>query len=145
MMSQGRGGRGGGTWGCDSPEWLSEDQLCCWDRDAVSNWRTVWLRIDLKDIIQPVSTRSLPQVSEEQDDPIIIPEGQRGEYVVVFDPLDGSSNIDCAVSVGTIFGIWRRPTERQGKPGNIQDALRVPPPPSPPPPRQPRPPNPSVR
>jgi len=64
-------------------------------------------------------------VSEEQDDPIIIPEGQRGEYVVVFDPLDGSSNIDCAVSVGTIFGIWRRPTERQGKPGNIQDALRV--------------------
>ena len=48
-----------------------------------------------------------------------------GEYVVVFDPLDGSSNIDCAVSVGTIFGIWRRPAEREGKPGRIEDALRV--------------------
>lgn len=64
-------------------------------------------------------------MSEEREEPIIIPEEFRGEYVVVFDPLDGSSNIDCAVSVGTIFGIWRRPTERAGKPGNQDDALRV--------------------
>lgn len=30
-----------------------------------------------------------------------------GKYAVVFDPLDGSSNIDCGVSIGTIFGIYR--------------------------------------
>lgn len=65
------------------------------------------------------------QVSEERDEPIFIPESTRGEYVVVFDPLDGSSNIDCAVSVGTIFGIWRRPDNRRGKPGAAEDALRV--------------------
>lgn len=32
---------------------------------------------------------------------------QRGKYVVTFDPLDGSSNIDCGVSIGTIFGIFK--------------------------------------
>ena len=64
-------------------------------------------------------------MSEEQEDPIIVPEEHRGEYVVVFDPLDGSSNIDCGVSVGTIFGIWRRTDERQGKVGAKEDALRV--------------------
>lgn len=65
------------------------------------------------------------EVSEEQEDPIIVPDAHRGEYVVVFDPLDGSSNIDCGVSVGTIFGIWLRPEDRKGRPGNIEDALRV--------------------
>ena len=47
--------------------------------------------------------------SEELADPVIIDtrEGS-GNYIVVFDPLDGSSNIDANVSVGTIFGIWRR-------------------------------------
>lgn len=54
-----------------------------------------------------------------------MPEDHRGEYVVVFDPLDGSSNIDCGVSVGTIFGIWRRPSDRIGKAGHLKDALRV--------------------
>jgi fructose-1,6-bisphosphatase I len=37
-------------------------------------------------------------VSEEQDDPIIVPEHLAGKYCVAFDPLDGSSNIDCNVS-----------------------------------------------
>lgn len=32
----------------------------------------------------------------------------QGKYVVCFDPLDGSSNIDCLVSIGTIFGIYRK-------------------------------------
>lgn len=45
-------------------------------------------------------------VSEENDNAIIVEGEDRGKYVVVFDPLDGSSNIDCAVSVGTIFGIY---------------------------------------
>ena len=47
--------------------------------------------------------------SEEMADPVFIEtNGGSGRYIVVFDPLDGSSNIDANVSVGTIFGIWRR-------------------------------------
>jgi fructose-1,6-bisphosphatase I len=46
-------------------------------------------------------------VSEELDDAIIIEEKNRGTYCVVFDPLDGSSNIDAGVNIGTIFGIYK--------------------------------------
>lgn len=46
--------------------------------------------------------------SEELDDPYVIPEGYaRGPYLLVFDPLDGSSNTDVNVSVGTIFSVLR--------------------------------------
>ncbi|PCI40445.1 MAG: class 1 fructose-bisphosphatase [Rhodospirillaceae bacterium] len=48
--------------------------------------------------------------SEEMDDPFPIPEGApRGKYLLLFDPLDGSSNIDVNVSVGTIFSILKCP------------------------------------
>jgi fructose-1,6-bisphosphatase I len=46
-------------------------------------------------------------VSEELDNAIIIEERNRGKYCVVFDPLDGSSNIDAGVNIGTIFGIYQ--------------------------------------
>jgi fructose-1,6-bisphosphatase I len=46
-------------------------------------------------------------VSEEREDAIIISERYRGKYCVVFDPLDGSSNIDAGVNIGTIFGIYK--------------------------------------
>lgn len=48
--------------------------------------------------------------SEENEHFIPIPAivGKDSKYVVVFDPIDGSSNIDVNVSVGTIFGIYRR-------------------------------------
>jgi fructose-1,6-bisphosphatase I len=45
--------------------------------------------------------------SEENEDPIVV-QGSSGRYVCVFDPLDGSSNIDVNVSIGTIFGIYHR-------------------------------------
>ena len=45
-------------------------------------------------------------VSEENDTAIEIESKKRGKYVVMFDPLDGSSNIDCLVSIGTIFGVF---------------------------------------
>lgn len=49
-------------------------------------------------------------VSEENDHPVTFDRApDTGSYVVVFDPLDGSSNIDVNVSVGTIFSIFRRP------------------------------------
>nr|1BK4_A Chain A, Protein (fructose-1,6-bisphosphatase) [Oryctolagus cuniculus] len=47
-------------------------------------------------------------VSEEDKNAIIVEPEKRGKYVVCFDPLDGSSNIDCLVSIGTIFGIYRK-------------------------------------
>jgi fructose-1,6-bisphosphatase I len=48
--------------------------------------------------------------SEENDDfmPFDNETSQKGKYVVAFDPLDGSSNIDVNVSIGTIFSIYRR-------------------------------------
>ena len=50
--------------------------------------------------------------SEEMDEPGQIPAPyQRGKYLLVFDPLDGSSNIDVNVSVGSIFSILRAPAE----------------------------------
>jgi fructose-1,6-bisphosphatase I len=49
-------------------------------------------------------------VSEENEQPVTFDRApESGEYVVFFDPLDGSSNIDVNVSVGTIFSIFRRP------------------------------------
>jgi fructose-1,6-bisphosphatase I/sedoheptulose-1,7-bisphosphatase len=46
--------------------------------------------------------------SEELDDPYVIPDNfARGPYLLIFDPLDGSSNTDVNVSVGTIFSVLR--------------------------------------
>ncbi len=45
--------------------------------------------------------------SEEEDKARIMPVGRRGRYIICFDPLDGSSNIDANVSVGSIWGIWK--------------------------------------
>lgn len=60
-------------------------------------------------------------VSEENEEAIVVPTNMRGRYAVVFDPLDGSSNIDCGVSIGTIFGIYMLP---EGKAGNVADVLK---------------------
>ena len=51
-------------------------------------------------------------VSEEDDEPRIVKEpDDRAKYIVLFDPLDGSSNIDSTVSIGTIFSILQRRPE----------------------------------
>lgn len=61
--------------------------------------------------------------SEEVEDIIPIPDRfPTGPYVLVFDPLDGSSNIDMNVSIGTIFGIYRRKTT-EGR-GALEDVLQ---------------------
>jgi fructose-1,6-bisphosphatase I len=54
--------------------------------------------------------------SEENDDPIINTDSDNAKYAVLFDPLDGSSNIDVNVSVGTIFSILKKP-EGDDRPG----------------------------
>ncbi len=61
--------------------------------------------------------------SEESEDIIPIPEGsQKGKYVVLFDPLDGSSNIDVNTSIGTIFSIHRKVSD--GDDGTAADCLQ---------------------
>jgi fructose-1,6-bisphosphatase I len=54
--------------------------------------------------------------SEENDNFIVVPTvgSKKSQYVVLFDPLDGSSNIDVNVSVGTIFAIYRRISDTEG-------------------------------
>ncbi|PHS67510.1 MAG: class 1 fructose-bisphosphatase [Flavobacterium sp.] len=64
--------------------------------------------------------------SEEEDDFISIVGGNKkndNKYVVLMDPLDGSSNIDVNVSVGTIFSIYRRVTPA-GTPVTLEDFLQ---------------------
>ncbi len=62
--------------------------------------------------------------SEEEEQPIAIPENfPLGKYVILFDPLDGSSNIDANVSVGTIFSIHAR-VSPEGRPGTLEDLLQ---------------------
>lgn len=46
-------------------------------------------------------------VSEEEEEAIFFPEHKNARYVVSCDPIDGSSNLDAGVSVGTIFGIHK--------------------------------------
>ena len=58
--------------------------------------------------------------SEEMDAPYRIPDQYpRGRYLLLFDPLDGSSNSDVNVSVGTIFSILRRSTAGDAEPGDF--------------------------
>lgn len=60
-------------------------------------------------------------VSEENEEPIWVPEDKAGRFIVAFDPLDGSSNIDCNVSTGTIFAVY----EKKGKgSATMADVLR---------------------
>lgn len=63
--------------------------------------------------------------SEENDDPVVVErDREHGRYVVVFDPLDGSSNIDVNVSVGTIFSILRREPDPGGQRDPLHDVLQ---------------------
>lgn len=62
--------------------------------------------------------------SEEDEEPFAIPEKYNpGKYVLLHDPLDGSSNIDVNVSIGTIFSIHRRISP--SGPGTLEDCLQV--------------------
>ena len=85
----------------------------------------------LDDFANSVVTRRLQTsgevcalASEEDADLIEIPRTyKKGNYVVIFDPLDGSSNIDVNVSIGTIFSIFRRVTSGEDD-GTLEDVLQ---------------------
>jgi fructose-1,6-bisphosphatase I len=64
--------------------------------------------------------------SEEMDDIVVFDDeiSKNAKYVVMFDPLDGSGNIDVNISIGTIFSVYRRVSER-GTPCTIEDFLQT--------------------
>ena len=70
------------------------------------------------------STGQLAVLASEEDEDIVpVPSGKKlGKYVVNFDPLDGSSNIDANVNIGTIFSVLPRLTVRGG--GSVEDVLQ---------------------
>lgn len=61
--------------------------------------------------------------SEENEGIIIPPKNESGNYALLFDPLDGSSNIDVNVSVGTIFSIYKLKGDDPGK-ASLSDCLQ---------------------
>jgi fructose-1,6-bisphosphatase I len=64
--------------------------------------------------------------SEENEEPVVVEhDREHGEYVVVFDPLDGSSNIDVNVSVGTIFSILGRAPDPTRVRNPLADVLQA--------------------
>ncbi len=64
--------------------------------------------------------------SEELDDFVVFDDevSNNSKYVVMFDPLDGSGNIDVNVSIGTIFSVYKRVSEK-GKPCTKEDFLQA--------------------
>jgi fructose-1,6-bisphosphatase I len=67
--------------------------------------------------------RICAMASEEDEELIPVPDGvPQGKYVVLFDPLDGSSNIDVNAAVGTIFSVYRRVSP--SGPGTLADVLQ---------------------
>jgi len=59
-------------------------------------------------------------VSEEMDKVVEVESEKQGSYVVCFDPLDGSNNIECLVSVGSIFAVYKRKTVAGVEPADIE-------------------------
>lgn len=63
--------------------------------------------------------------SEESNGLIKIPKKyKKGKYVLVYDPLDGSSNIDVNITIGSVFSIYRRVSEDDGEDGHLYDILQ---------------------
>jgi fructose-1,6-bisphosphatase I len=96
------------------------------DNENVFGERQQKLDIFADEVIFNMNTdtgRVCAMVSEEHDDLIDIPlHYDTGNYVLIYDPLDGSSNIDVNVSIGTIFSIHRKYT--RGERGTIDDVLQ---------------------
>lgn len=67
--------------------------------------------------------RVAAMASEENEDFMPVPDKYpKGKYILVFDPLDGSSNVDYNVPIGTIFGVYKRISE--DGPGTLEDFLQ---------------------
>ena len=62
-------------------------------------------------------------VGSEEEEEIVLMDNNDAEYVVAMDPLDGSSNIDVNVSIGTIFSVFKRKSPKGTKP-KVEDVLQ---------------------
>ena len=60
-------------------------------------------------------------MGSEEIESVIVPNpnNKDADYIVVFDPLDGSSNIDVAVTIGTIFAIYKKINNDQSDESNL--------------------------
>ena len=64
-------------------------------------------------------------ISEESENIITIPEKyKKGKYIIAFDPLDGSSNIDVNITIGTIFSLYKRKNPDINAPIEINEILQ---------------------
>jgi fructose-1,6-bisphosphatase I len=85
--------------------------------DRIAN-ETVYRMLDYRGIVGVLG-------SEEDEEPRFVERGDGpGKYIVLFDPIDGSSNIDVNVSVGTIFSILRRDADDPFEHDPMQDVLQ---------------------
>jgi fructose-1,6-bisphosphatase I len=64
-------------------------------------------------------------LSEENEDAIIVDEEFRGKHMVAFDPLDGSSNIDCNVCIGTIFSVYKEEAEEKKEKSILRNGSNI--------------------
>src|SRR5687768_15536849 len=96
------------------------------DQTNVHGERQQKLDLNVDEVIRQITDytgRLCAMASEEHEDIIEIPaQFGKGKYVLLYDPLDGSSNIDVNVSVGTIFAIHRKIT--RGELGTVEDVLQ---------------------
>lgn len=57
------------------------------------------------------------------DNVVEVESEKQGNFIVCFDPLDGSNNIDCLASIGSIFAVYRRKSPK-GSPPSLDDVLQ---------------------
>lgn len=101
-----------GSVGSENPQGEQQQKL-----DVFAN-RALLQCLGLRDAVRVLA-------SEENETPIVLSHNKgSGKYAVVFDPLDGSSNIDVNVSVGTIFSILRCPERDAFSDGESDDGAR---------------------
>lgn len=62
--------------------------------------------------------------SEEDDEVTVVGKDKKSKYIILFDPLDGSSNISINATIGTIFGVYRRIDLSPGQTCSISDVLQ---------------------
>ena len=65
-------------------------------------------------------------VSEEMDNVVEVETEKSGKFVVCFDTLDGSNNIDCLASIGSIFAVYRRKTQKGMESPSVEDDVLQP-------------------
>eukprot|EP00903_Cladosiphon_okamuranus_P008055 g7769.t1 len=63
--------------------------------------------------------------SEEEDEPVLVQGNDDARYVVVFDPLDGSSNIDASIPTGTIFGVYLADASKTARENALQPGNKL--------------------